>query len=76
MNEHDQDHDEHEQLRPGTTGEGYPEESQPGMGIDARDHAEDEVADEIEDDVDPPKSESERDSEPSKATGNPRAAGG
>ena len=26
-----------------TTGQGYPEESQPGTGIDARDHAEDDV---------------------------------
>ena len=69
MNEHD---DEQEPPRRRTTGAGYPEESQPGMGIDAHDHAEDDVTP----DVDPPKSDSERDSEPSKATGNPRAAGG
>ncbi len=67
---------EHEKLRPGTTGEGYPEDQQPGMGIDARDHAADEVTDVLDDDVDEPKSDSDRDSEPSKATGNPRAAGG
>ncbi|MBW3652429.1 MAG: hypothetical protein KY433_02325 [Actinobacteria bacterium] len=76
MNDRDQDHDEHEQPRPGSTGEGYPEETQPGMGIDARDHAEDDVADDVASDVDAPKSDSERDSEPSKATGNPHAAGG
>lgn len=55
-----------------TTGQGYPEEQPAGMGIDAHDHAEDDVAP----DADAPKSSSERDSEPSKATGNPNAAGG
>lgn len=66
-------HDEHDhEPRRDTTGQGYPEESQPGTGIDARDHAEDEVTPEHE----APESGPERDSEPSKATGNPNAAGG
>lgn len=55
-----------------TTGQGYPEESQPGTGIDARDHPEDEVAP----DADAPETSPQRDSEPSKSTGNPNAAGG
>ncbi|CAA9498869.1 MAG: hypothetical protein AVDCRST_MAG67-1715 [uncultured Solirubrobacteraceae bacterium] len=55
-----------------TTGQGYPEEQQPGMGIDAHDHAEDDVTP----DDDAPQSGSGRDSESSKATGNPKAAGG
>lgn len=55
-----------------TTGQGYPEEKEPGMGIDAHDHAEDDVAS----DVDAPESTPGRDSDPSTATGNPRAAGG
>ncbi len=68
------EHEEYEQpLARDTTGEGYPEDSQPGTGIDAHDHAEDKIA---PPDDDPPKSASKRDSEPSKATGNPRAAGG
>lgn len=55
-----------------TTGQGYPEENQPGTGIDAHDHAEDDVAP----DHDAPRSHPERDGDPSQATGNPKAAGG
>ena len=55
-----------------TTGEGYPEENQPGTGIDARDHAEDDVTPD-EHAAEPSKRE---DGDPSQATGNPNAAGG
>ena len=55
-----------------TTGQGYPEESQPGTGIDARDHAEDDVTP----DHDAPDAHPEQDGDPSQATGNPHAAGG
>jgi len=69
-------HDEHdEQDRPTggeTTGQGYPEENQPGTGIDARDHAEDDVTP----DDDAPDTSPSRDGDPSQATGNPNAAGG
>jgi hypothetical protein len=52
-------------------GQALPEDNQPGMGIDARDHVEnDAVPDETHD------QRSDRDGEPSQATGNPRAAGG
>ena len=69
-------HDDNEEHRPppatDTTGQGYPEESQPGTGIDAHDHAEDDVTP----DTEAPETSPRRDSEPSKATGNPNAAGG
>lgn len=55
-----------------TTGEGYPEESQAGLGIDARDHAEDDVTP----DDDAPATSPDEDGDPSQATGNPNAAGG
>ena len=55
-----------------TTGQGYPEENQPGTGIDAHDHAEDEVTPE----PDGPDTHPAKDGDPSQATGNPRAAGG
>ena len=63
------DHDEAKQ----TTGQGYPEENQPGTGIDAHDHAEDDVTPDAEGAPDTSKRE---DSDPSHATGNPHAAGG
>jgi hypothetical protein len=55
-----------------TTGQGYPEENQPGTGIDARDHAEDDVTPDDE----APETSTKRDGDPSQATGNPNAAGG
>ena len=55
-----------------TTGQGYPEENQPGLGIDAHEHAEDDVAP----DEDAPESSPDKDGDPSQATGNPHAAGG
>jgi len=55
-----------------TTGQGYPEENQPGTGIDARDHAENDVAP----DADAPETSGPEDGDPSQATGNPKAAGG
>lgn len=55
-----------------TTGQGYPEENQPGTGIDARDHAEDDVTP----DGDAPETSPAQDGDPSQATGNPNAAGG
>lgn len=55
-----------------TTGQGYPEEGQPGTGIDARDHAEDDVTP----DHDAPDTHPEQDGDASQATGNPHAAGG
>ena len=69
-------HDEHDRqdlpTAGDTTGQGYPEESQPGMGIDAHEHAEDNVAH----DEDAPETSPEKDGDPSQATGNPKAAGG
>lgn len=57
-----------------TTGQGYPEEQPAGIGIDAHDHAEDDIP--ADDDHGAPQTSPDRDSEPSKATGNPHAAGG
>jgi hypothetical protein len=54
------------------TGQGYPEQGQPGSGIDAREHAEDDVTPEH----DAPETSSDEDGDPSQATGNPDAAGG
>jgi hypothetical protein len=65
-------HESNEKQGRDTTGQGYPEENQPGLGIDARDHPEDDVT--PEDDA--PEASSERDGDPSQATGNPKAAGG
>jgi hypothetical protein len=66
------DHDDDTERQEETTGQGYPEESQPGMGIDAHEHAEDNVAH----DEDAPETSPEKDGDPSQATGNPKAAGG
>lgn len=57
---------EHEQ--PATdVGEGYPEDGQPGTGIDPKDHAENEIASTGH--------RESRDGDPGQATGNPKAAG-
>jgi hypothetical protein len=69
---HDDDEQRDNPAGGDTTGQGYPEENQPGMGIDARDHAEDDVTP----DDDAPETSPDRDSDPSTATGNPHAAGG
>jgi hypothetical protein len=61
-------HDDEKQ----TTGQGYPEESPPGMGIDAHEHAEDDVTPDDE----APETSRDEDGDPSQATGNPKAAGG
>jgi hypothetical protein len=69
------EHEEHDP--PGgadTTGQGYPEENQPGTGIDARDHAEDDVT--PPDSKNAPETHPAKDGDPSQATGNPNAAGG
>ena len=63
---------EHEE-RPTDVGEGYPEDSQPGTGIDPKEHPENEVA---EDEAPPPATSTADDGEPGQATGNPKAAGG
>ena len=52
-------------------GQGYPEESQPGTGIDARDHPENDAAPD-----ETPDRDTDADGDPSQATGNPKAAGG
>jgi hypothetical protein len=65
-------HDESDSERRRDTGEGYPEESQPGTGVDAREHAEDDATPEH----DAPETSTSQDSDPSHATGNPNAAGG
>jgi hypothetical protein len=65
------DHEE-EQPRPGSTGQGYPEDNQPGAGIDAKDHPEDDVTP----DDDAPETSTREDGDASQATGNPNAAGG
>ena len=54
------------------TGQGYPEQGQPGSGIDPREHAEDDVIP----DHDAPETSPDDDGDPSQATGNPDAAGG
>jgi hypothetical protein len=62
---------EHEQP-PTDVGQGYPEDSQPGTGIDPEEHAEDEVTPER----DAPDTSVDDDGDPGQATGNPKAAGG
>jgi hypothetical protein len=57
---------------PADSGEGYPEDSQPGTGIDPKEHAEDEVTP----DRDAPDTSAAEDRDPGQATGNPKAAGG
>jgi hypothetical protein len=64
-------HEDHT-LRDGDTGQGYPEQSQPGTGIDPQDHAEDDVTP----DHDAPATDTARDGDAGQATGNPNAAGG
>jgi hypothetical protein len=68
------DRDDHAEATPRErdTGQGYPEESQPGTGIDARDHPEDDLAPSH----DAPETSTDEDGDPSQATGNPKAAGG
>ncbi len=69
-----QEHEQHDTTGGAdTTGQGYPEENQPGMGIDAHDHAEDDVTPDAEK---APDNHPKRDGNPSQATGNPNAAGG
>jgi hypothetical protein len=65
---------EHEdtQRRDRDVGQGYPEEGEPGTGIDAREHAEDELAP----GHDAPQTSTDDDGDPSQATGNRNAAGG
>jgi hypothetical protein len=65
---------EHEdtQRRDRDVGQGYPEEGEPGTGIDAREHAEDELTP----DHDAPQTSTDDDGDPSQATGNRDAAGG
>lgn len=66
---------EHEDTRRRNrdVGQGYPEEGQPGTGVDAREHAEDEVA---HDPDAAPQTSTDEDGDPSQATGNRNAAGG
>jgi hypothetical protein len=56
---------------PTDAGEGYPEDSQPGTGIDPRKHPENEVTE-----GDAPETSVAGDGDPGQATGNPKAAGG
>jgi hypothetical protein len=63
--------DEQDQDPPPTdAGAGYPEDSQPGTGIDPKDHPENEVGDD-----DAPETRAPEDGDAGQATGNPRAAG-
>jgi hypothetical protein len=62
MNEHEQ--------QPTDAGEGYPEDGQPGTGIDPAEHAENKVAPR-----DGKEADGREDGDPGQATGNPRAAG-
>ena len=57
--------------QPTDVGAGYPEDSQPGTGIDPKEHPENEIADDEAPDTDAPE-----DGDPGQATGNPKAAGG
>jgi hypothetical protein len=63
--------DEREQP-PTDVGEGYPEDSQPGTGVDPKKHPENEAADA---DADAPDTTTSEDGDPGQATGNPKAAG-
>ena len=56
---------------PTDAGPGLPEDGQPGTGIHPREHAENEV-----DEQHAPRTSTAQDSDPDKATGNPKAAGG
>ncbi|MEA2157371.1 MAG: hypothetical protein QOE11_3511 [Solirubrobacteraceae bacterium] len=56
---------------PTDVGYGYPEDSQPGTGIDPEDHAENDIPD-----ADAPDTDAPQDGDPGQATGNPKAAGG
>ena len=56
---------------PTDVGEGYPEEGQPGTGIDPKKHPENEVAE-----GGAPETSTADDGDPGQATGNPKAAGG
>jgi hypothetical protein len=56
---------------PTDAGQGYPEDSQPGTGIDPQQHPENEVAED-----DGPETSTADDGDPGQATGNPKAAGG
>jgi hypothetical protein len=53
-------------------GQGYPEDGQPGTGIDPQAHPENDAAPDDE----APQTSTDEDGEPSQATGNPKAAGG
>jgi hypothetical protein len=55
---------------PTDAGEGYPEDNQPGTGIDPKEHPENEVTGD-----DAPDTSSAEDGDPGQATGNRRAAG-
>jgi hypothetical protein len=62
-----------ERDQPATdVGAGYPEDNQPGTGIDPKRHAEND----IDGGDDNGESKTARDGDPGQATGNPRAAGG
>ena len=56
--------------QPTDVGEGYPEDSQPGTGIDPSEHPENEIPQ-----GDAPDTSTAEDGEPGQATGNPKAAG-
>ena len=58
-------HDEDTERQEETTGQGYPEEGQPGMGIDAREHAEDDVTP----DDDTPETSADQDGDPQPGDG-------
>jgi hypothetical protein len=66
------DEQEQHQQPPTDAGAGYPEDSQPGTGIDPRDHAENEIGG----GDDAPDTRAQQDGDAGQATGNPRAAGG
>jgi hypothetical protein len=55
---------------PTDAGAGYPEDSQPGTGIDPKDHAENQIGGD-----DAPETRAPEDGDAGQATGNPRAAG-
>jgi hypothetical protein len=57
--------------QPTDVGAGYPEDSQPGTGMDPKKHAENEIPD-----GDAPEGHPPQDGDPGQATGNPKAAGG
>ncbi len=73
MHPHDDARQDDDTTRRRDSGAGYPEEGRPGTGVDPREHPENEAP---PDAAPTPATSTDDDADPSRATGNPRAAGG